>query len=61
MHVLELPRATSDLQTLGWTIDLGLLEAIEEEMRGQDFAPCMEGIELVLLALETILSRKETA
>lgn len=40
-----------------WTLPMALLQAIYEEIRGDDFAPSEEGIEMVLLAYEKLTRR----
>jgi len=50
----KFPRETKPEQSMGWTIDYGLIRQIAEDIGDQEFIPSHEGIELVLLSLEGI-------
>ena len=50
----KFPREPKPEQSMGWTIDYGLIRQIAEDIGDQEFIPSHEGIELVLLSLEGI-------
>lgn len=49
---MNFPKANSKDEKLGWTLDYNFLRQIEMHMKPDVYAPSIEGIELVLLALE---------
>lgn len=53
-EVFKFPREENPEQSMGWTIDYGLIRQIAEEIGDQEFHPGYEGIELTLIALERI-------
>lgn len=51
---MKLKIATEHDKEGGWTLDYDLLKTIREMVERYDFAPSMEGVELVLLAFHNM-------
>lgn len=52
--LLKFPRELKPENSMGWTVDYGLIRDIAEAIGDQEFHPGYEGIELTLIALESV-------
>ncbi|MCF6094542.1 hypothetical protein L1765_11265 [Microaerobacter geothermalis] len=58
---LEFPVATADEAQRGWRLSYQFLEEIEKRMEyDEEFTPSLEGVELVLLALQSYFRERES-